>query len=119
MILSIASGKGGTGKTTVSVNLALSLGQVQLIDCDVEEPNDNIFIKADIEDSQDVNVEIPQIDPERCLSCGACANFCNFNAIVDLSSGIKIFPSLCHSCGGCKLVCQNDAISWKDKRLDI
>ena len=117
MILSIASGKGGTGKTTVSVNLALSLGQVQLIDCDVEEPNDNIFIKADIEGSQDVSVEIPQIDPERCLNCGACANFCNFNAIVDLPSGIKIFPSLCHSCGGCKLVCQNDAISWKDKKI--
>ena len=117
MILSIASGKGGTGKTTVSVNLALSLGRVQLIDCDVEEPNDNIFIKANIDSIQDVNVEIPQIDSEKCLNCGACADFCSFNAIVDLSSGIKIFSGLCHSCGGCKLVCQNDAISWKDKKI--
>ena len=117
MILSIASGKGGTGKTTVSVNLALSLGRVQLIDCDVEEPNDNIFIKANIDSIQDVNVEIPQIDSEKCLNCGACTDFCSFNAIVDLSSGIKIFSGLCHSCGGCKLVCQNDAISWKDKKI--
>lgn len=119
MILSIASGKGGTGKTTVSVNLALSLDRVQLIDCDVEEPNDNIFIKANMEHTQDVNVEIPEIDYEKCLSCGKCADFCRFNAIIDLPSGIKVFPGLCHSCGGCKLVCPNEAISWKDKKIGI
>lgn len=119
MILTIASGKGGTGKTTVSVNLALSLDRVQLIDCDVEEPNDNIFIKANIENTQDVNVEIPEIDYEKCLSCGKCADFCNFNAIIDLPSGIKIFSGLCHSCGGCKLVCPNNAISWKAKKIGI
>jgi len=119
MILTIASGKGGTGKTTVSVNLALSLGRVQLIDCDVEEPNDNIFIKATINSTQDVNTEIPEINYEKCISCGKCADFCSFNAIIDLPSGIKIFPGLCHSCGGCKLVCPNEAISWKDKKIGI
>ncbi|HNR45193.1 MAG TPA: ATP-binding protein [Methanofastidiosum sp.] len=119
MILSIASGKGGTGKTTVSVNLALSLDRVQLIDCDVEEPNDNIFIKARIENTQDVKVEIPEIDCEKCLSCGKCADFCNFNAIIDLPSGIKVFSGLCHSCGGCKLACPNDAINWADKKIGV
>lgn len=119
MILSIASGKGGTGKTTVSVNLALSLGRVQLIDCDVEEPNDNIFIKANIENIQDVNVEIPEINLDTCIKCGKCADFCVFNAIIDIPSGIKIFPGLCHSCGGCKLVCPNESISWKDKKIGI
>ncbi len=119
MILTIASGKGGTGKTTVSVNLALSLGRVQLIDCDVEEPNDNIFIKATINSTQDVNTEIPEINYEKCIRCGKCADFCSFNAIIDLPSGIKIFPGLCHSCGGCKLVCPKEAISWKDKKIGI
>lgn len=119
MILSIASGKGGTGKTTVSVNLALSLDRVQLIDCDVEEPNDNIFIKANIKNTQDVKTEIPEIDGELCINCGKCADFCSFNAILDLPSGIKVFPGLCHSCGGCKLVCPNEAINWKDKKIGI
>lgn len=119
MILSIASGKGGTGKTTVSVNLALILDRIQLIDCDVEEPNDNIFIKANIDNEQNVSIEIPEIDYEKCLSCGKCAEFCSFNAIIDIPSGIKVFSGLCHSCGGCKLVCPNGAISWKDKRIGV
>ncbi|NMC59704.1 MAG: 4Fe-4S binding protein [Candidatus Methanofastidiosa archaeon] len=119
MILSIASGKGGTGKTTVSVNLALSVGKVQLIDCDVEEPNDNIFIKANITNTQDIFIETPEINYDLCTNCGKCAIFCRFNAIIDLPSGIKVFSGLCHSCGGCKLVCPSKAINWKDKKIGI
>jgi MinD superfamily P-loop ATPase len=117
MIISIASGKGGTGKTTVSTNLALSLRNVQFIDCDVEEPNANIFIKAKIRENESVNVEIPEIDNKKCDFCGKCSKFCAYNAIAVVSSSILVFPELCHSCGGCKLVCPKDAISWKEKTI--
>jgi len=116
MIISIASGKGGTGKTTVATNLALSLGKAQLIDCDVEEPNANIFLKADISESVDVTVEIPKIDKTKCDFCGKCSEFCEYNALAVVPSDALVFPELCHSCGGCGLVCPQNAISW-DKRI--
>lgn len=113
MIVSIASGKGGTGKTTVATNLALSIGNVQLIDCDVEEPNANVFLKAGMEEVEEVEVDIPEIDEEKCNNCGKCSEFCRYNALAVLPSKVLVFPGLCHSCGGCKLVCPRDAISWK------
>lgn len=112
MIISVASGKGGTGKTTVSTNLALSIGYAQFIDCDVEEPNGNIFIKAKIKEHEDVSVSIPKIDKEKCNYCGKCSEFCAYNALAVVPSDVLVFPELCHSCGGCELVCPEDAISW-------
>jgi len=117
MIISIASGKGGTGKTTIATNLALSLEKVQLIDCDVEEPNVNIFLKAEINESEDVNVEIPEIDKEKCDYCGKCSEFCAYNALAVVPSDVLVFPELCHSCGGCELVCPKDAISWQKRSI--
>ncbi|MHC1567111.1 MAG: ATP-binding protein [Candidatus Syntropharchaeia archaeon] len=117
MIVSIASGKGGTGKTTVAVNLALSLENVQLIDCDVEEPNDHIFLNPDIEKSEDVYVECPVIDKEKCNLCGQCASFCMYNAIAVTKNEVIVFPELCHSCGGCKLVCPRDAITYERRAI--
>ncbi len=115
MIISIASGKGGTGKTTIATNLALSLGEAQLIDCDVEEPNANIFLKADITKSVNVTVEVPKIDKEKCNYCGKCSEFCAYNALAVVPSDVLVFPELCHSCGGCELVCPQDAISWSKR----
>ena len=115
MIISVASGKGGTGKTTVATNLALSIGKAQFIDCDVEEPNANIFLKAKLNEHEDVTVEIPEIDKEKCDYCGKCSEFCAYNALAVVSSDVLVFPELCHSCGGCELVCPQNAINWKRK----
>jgi len=117
MIISIASGKGGTGKTTIATNLALSLEKAQLIDCDVEEPNANIFFKATITDSEEVVVEIPEIDKESCDYCGKCSQFCAYNALAVVPTNVLVFPELCHSCGGCKLVCPKNAITWRKKAI--
>lgn len=115
MIISIASGKGGTGKTTIATNLALSLGKVQVIDCDVEEPNANIFFNAEIKEREDVTVEIPEIDKGKCNYCGKCSEFCAYNALAVVPSDVLVFPELCHSCGGCEIVCPQNAINWKKK----
>ena len=116
MILSVASGKGGTGKTTISTNLALSIGNVQFFDCDVEEPNANIFINAKIKEHDNVSVSIPKIYKEKCDYCGKCSEFCAYNALAVVNNTILVFSELCHSCGGCEVVCPNDAINW-DKRI--
>lgn len=117
MIISVASGKGGTGKTTISTNLALSIGNIQFFDCDVEEPDSNIFLKTDIVESEDVNVLIPEIDKEKCNFCGKCSDFCNYNALAVVKKDVLVFPDLCHSCGGCKLVCPKDAIEYKYRNI--
>ncbi|SFM41504.1 ATP-binding protein [Methanolobus profundi] len=111
MRIAIASGKGGTGKTTVAVNLALALGSAQLLDCDVEEPNCNLFLGFGLEKQEDVLISFPEIDKDKCTLCGRCADICQFNAIAALPKSVMVFPKLCHGCGGCSLVCPDGAIS--------
>ena len=112
MIIATASGKGGTGKTTVSVALAQAFETpVCLIDCDVEEPNSAFFLKLEPESRQEVTVPVPQIDADACTACGACSKFCVFNAIAVAGETAMVFPELCHSCGGCVMVCPENAIS--------
>ncbi|MCK5030915.1 MAG: ATP-binding protein [Thermoplasmatales archaeon] len=117
MNIAVASGKGGTGKTTIAINMALSLGNVQLLDCDVEEPNANIFLNAKMEKSEDVTIMIPEIDEEKCDYCDKCSEFCMYNALAVVPSKVLVFPELCHSCGGCKLVCPKDAISYRERAI--
>jgi MinD superfamily P-loop ATPase len=122
MILSIASGKGGTGKTTVAVNLALSLleeNEVQLLDCDVEEPDAHLFLKLSIRKSYPVSIQIPVVNEKKCDLCGKCSEFCEFNALAVLKNKVMIFQELCHGCGGCKLVCPRNAINEKNKEIGI
>jgi MinD superfamily P-loop ATPase len=117
MIVSVASGKGGTGKTSVAVNLALSVGNVQLLDCDVEEPNAYLLLNPEIYKNEPVYTSIPRIDRELCNTCGECTKFCQFNAIFVASEKILVFPELCHSCDGCALVCPRKAITWEKHRV--
>jgi MinD superfamily P-loop ATPase len=111
MIVSVASGKGGTGKTSVAVNMALSIGNIQILDCDVEEPNAHIFLKPQISHTQPVTVSVPFVNEKQCDRCGKCADFCQYNALFVGSKEVLVFPDLCHSCGGCALVCPAEAIS--------
>ena len=117
MIVSVASGKGGTGKTSVAVNMALSVGNVQLLDCDVEEPNAHLLLHSEIHGKKSVFVSIPKVDRELCNNCGECAKFCQFNALFVTSEKALVFPELCHSCGGCALVCPRKAITWEKHKI--
>jgi len=120
VIISVASGKGGTGKTTIATNLALSLnGSVQFLDCDVEEPNSHIFLKPDIRENEIVGIPVPEVDASRCTYCGKCGEICQYSAIVVISKNVLTFPELCHGCGGCFLVCPEGAISEKDRQIGV
>jgi MinD superfamily P-loop ATPase len=122
MIIAVASGKGGTGKTTVATNLAKSIdsdSSVQLIDCDVEEPNSHLFLIPQIERSEEVHLPNPKVDLRKCTYCGECAKICRFSAIVVVKENLVTFPELCHGCGGCILVCPEDAISEVPKTIGI
>ncbi len=113
MKIAVASGKGGTGKSTFAANLALSLSKsndVVLVDCDVEEPNLHLFFDAEHEESE-VTVPVPVVDPGKCTFCGKCGDFCQYGAITVLKDDILILMDLCHSCGGCRIVCPYDAIT--------
>lgn len=119
MIISIASGKGGTGKTTVATNMALSLKNVQLLDCDVEEPNAHIFLQPEIKKQMSVYTSVPTVDETKCDYCGKCAEFCEFNALAVLKNKIMLFPELCHGCGGCSIVCPKNAIAEEDRTVGV
>jgi MinD superfamily P-loop ATPase len=125
MIVSVASGKGGTGKTTVAVNLALALGDVQFIDCDVEEPNAHLFLKPDLTEKTPARVMVPEIIEERCTYCGKCAEVCAFNSIAVIppnagtKGGVLVFSNLCHSCGACSLLCPEGAIREVNREIGV
>ena len=122
MIISVASGKGGTGKTLVATSLALSLTdkeRVQLLDCDVEEPNAHIFLKPVITSSEPVYIQIPEVDEKKCTYCGKCAEVCAYNAIAALPKQILVFPHLCHGCGACSYLCPEKAISEQEREIGI
>ena len=119
MIISIASGKGGTGKTTVATNLALSMGNCQFLDCDVEEPNAHIFLKPQIAESRPVGLPVPQVDMEKCTYCGKCAEVCQFSAIAVIKKNVLTFPELCHGCGACSLLCPENAITEVDRKIGV
>ena len=120
-ILAVASGKGGTGKTTVATNLAklyAAMGRtVQYLDCDVEEPNGHIFLKPTITARRDVTVEVPGVDLAKCTGCGQCGKICQYGAIVSIGDQVLTFEQLCHSCAGCWLVCPSGAIAPKPLKI--
>ena len=118
MIISIASGKGGTGKTTIATNLAAVLGpQAQLLDCDVEQPNAHLFLQPNFYRSEPVYTPVPEVNRDRCTLCGECESICQFKAIVVVGDQVMTFPELCHSCGGCFAVCPEDAITETGREL--
>jgi MinD superfamily P-loop ATPase len=117
VIVSIASGKGGTGKTTVALLLAAARESVTVIDCDVEEPNCHLFLQPEWQDTRKVSVMIPQIDTGKCSGCGRCTEACLFNALAVAGKSVISFEELCHSCGGCLLACPSGAISETAKTI--
>jgi MinD superfamily P-loop ATPase len=120
MTVAVASGKGGTGKTTIAVSLALSREEpALLLDCDVEEPNAHLFLRPSIEGTRAVEMLVPEVDAARCTQCGACSRACRFHAIVLLGTEPLVFPELCHACGGCTLACPEGAIREVPLRIGV
>jgi len=122
MIVAVASGKGGTGKTTVAVSMALALSaheKVTLLDCDVEEPNCHIFVKPEIQKRELVGVPVPVVDETKCNACGECGRICQYHAIVSLKTNPLVFPELCHGCGGCAKVCPTGAITETENEIGV
>lgn len=117
MKIAVLSGKGGAGKTMVSVNLAVSAGHVAYIDCDVEEPNGRLFLKPDEVSVQPVYTLLPEFDAVKCIGCRQCVEFCRFNALIYIKNKPMVFSEVCHACGGCQLVCPTGAVSEKHRLL--
>lgn len=116
MKIAVLSGKGGTGKTLISVNLAAAtMNEALYIDCDVEEPNGYLFFKPENIESQEIAIKIPHLDEKLCDGCRKCVDFCKFNALAYIGTKLVVFEDVCHSCGGCMLVCPKAALSEKDK----
>ena len=110
MKIAVLSGKGGTGKTFVSVNLACAMKKACYVDCDVEEPNGHLFLEPEKMESMPVHVLLPSFDENACVGCRECVDFCAFHALIYLRKRPIVFPEICHSCGGCSLVCKQGAI---------
>jgi len=122
MIISVASGKGGTGKTLVATSFALSIKgkeKVRLLDCDVEEPNDHIFLKPDFTETVPVSIKTPEIIREKCNLCGKCAEVCAYNAIAVLPNNVMTFAELCHGCGACSYLCPQKAIKEVEREIGV
>jgi len=115
MRIAILSGKGGTGKTLVSVNLAAVAKKSAYIDCDVEEPNGHLFFKPEDVQEEEIFVKIPKVNHELCNGCRKCVDFCKFNALAYINNKLIVFDEVCHSCGGCILVCPEKALTEKEK----
>ncbi len=119
MKIAVLSGKGGTGKTTVSASLSATIKPSQYVDCDVEEPNGYIFLKPDIKHSIPVNVEIPCVDESICTSCGACAKACQFHALAVIKNKVILFPEICHHCGACYIACKPGAMTASERTIGV
>jgi MinD superfamily P-loop ATPase len=121
--VAIASGKGGTGKTTIATNMAVTLAgrgrEVELLDCDVEEPNCHIFLNLLIESSIPASVSIPEVVPEKCTACGVCAQVCEYGAIAVVTGKVLLFSELCHGCGACSILCPEDAIKEVTREVGV
>jgi len=115
MKIAVLSGKGGTGKTLVSVNLASAAKAATYIDCDVEEPNGHLFFKPENIKEEEITIKIPSVNEQLCMGCRTCTYFCRFNALAYINDKLKIFDDVCHCCGGCVLLCSVEALSEKDK----
>jgi MinD superfamily P-loop ATPase len=125
MIITVASGKGGTGKTTVAISLALSLASAQpslpplFLDCDVEAPNAHLFLKPVFDRRRKVSILIPQVDEECCTHCGRCAEVCRYHAIAVMGKKTLVFPQLCHGCGSCTALCPQQAITETPRIMGV
>lgn len=117
MRIAVLSGKGGTGKTLVSVNLACAAEKAVYVDCDVEEPNGHLFLKPEITEKLSVTVTVPEMDMSKCTGCRKCVDFCKYNALALLKDKLMIFYEVCHSCGGCILFCPAKALSKKQREI--
>jgi MinD superfamily P-loop ATPase len=121
--VAVASGKGGTGKTTIATNLAVTLAgldnRVELLDCDVEEPNCHIFLNPLIESSAPAFVSIPEVVQEKCTGCGVCGEICEYSAVVVVKGKVLLFPELCHGCGACSFLCPENAIRETKREIGV
>lgn len=123
LTIAVASGKGGTGKTTVSVSLACTAAdagyKVAYLDCDVEEPNGHLFLKPKIDRRHIVGIPVPAVDQEKCIACGACGEICHYTAIICINKNVLTFDKMCHGCGGCTLVCPVGAITENARSIGV
>lgn len=119
MRISVLSGKGGTGKTFLAVNLAYAAKQAVYVDCDVEEPNGRIFLKSNVRIAEKQAVTFPKVDTAKCRGCKTCVDFCKFNALAYIKDKLLIFPELCHGCGGCVMLCPHNALTEAKRNIGI
>ncbi|MEG1779016.1 MAG: 4Fe-4S binding protein, partial [Oscillospiraceae bacterium] len=119
MKIAVLSGKGGTGKTFVAVNLAVCENTSVYLDCDVEEPNGHLFMKPENIQKEQILTLLPSFDETKCTKCRKCVDFCRFNALALVGKKPKVFNEVCHSCGGCSLICPSNAISEFQKQIGV